>query len=123
MLDTEQQADYEAWKERKLMGSIDLSVGAYNAEMESQAVAWEEGMRTGVRRLVSGLPPSRYEEELISQNPYRKAGMNGERPHAEPLPEHQPSTVSETSETQLPAGAGPGETDPVEDARRAFGIE
>jgi hypothetical protein len=71
MLDAEEVADYEAWKERKLTGSTDLSVGAYNAEMEGPALAWEAGWRA---HELDGSP------ESYARNPYRAKGMTGERP-------------------------------------------
>lgn len=69
MLDREEQADYEAWKVRKLEGQIDLSVEAYNIEMEAPALAWEAGWDDA-----QGVYPKER-----SQNPYRAKGMNGER--------------------------------------------
>ena len=43
MLDPVEIAEYEAWKQRKLVGQIDLSVQAFNLEQEAGAFAWEEG--------------------------------------------------------------------------------
>lgn len=68
MLDPDSVAEYEAWKLDKMTGSVDLSVRAFNAEMEALALAWEAGWRTGRE---GKLP--------ITENPNRKPGMRGER--------------------------------------------
>lgn len=61
-------AAYEAWKEHKLTSETDLSVAAYNLEMEAQALAWDEGWRTG-----------QHPEDGIETNPYRGPGMRAAR--------------------------------------------
>ena len=75
MLDPEEVAGYEAWKEHKLTSHTDLSVSAYNIEQESAALAYEAGVRAAVF-------PSDKEKinSLIAANPYRGPGMMGERP-------------------------------------------
>jgi hypothetical protein len=45
VLDPAELAAYEAWKLAKLSGSVDLSVSAYNREVDTAALAWEEGWR------------------------------------------------------------------------------
>lgn len=40
MLDPDEVASYEEWKQRKIQGQLDLSVQAYNLEQESVALAW-----------------------------------------------------------------------------------
>jgi hypothetical protein len=70
-IDLDEAAEYEAWKERKLNGSLDLSYAAYNAEMSTAAVAWDEGFEACNSR--EGGFHSPHEDE----NPYRKAGMRG----------------------------------------------
>lgn len=67
MLDPEEMADYETWKERKLDESIDLSYAAYNVEREAAALAWEAGWRARD----SGRP--------FESNEYRGKGTAGER--------------------------------------------
>lgn len=122
MLDPEQQADFEEWRGRKILGQVDISPAAYNSEMEGLAVAWEEG----VKRLADygtverDWPLASIDlNEVIATNPYRRPGMRGERPSTDaPVP-----VSGNQSEAQLPAGAGPGETNPVEEAQRAFGIK
>ena len=60
MLDPDEMEAYEFWKRNKLLGQVDLTVGAFNAEMGALARAWDEG-RTS---------PS-------NVNPYRQPGMTG----------------------------------------------
>lgn len=92
MIDVDQQADFEAWRERKIVGQVDISVAAYNIEMESQAVAWEEGLAHGA------LGRSRAEVDLLMlDNPYRKAGMTGERPRHDAITVPRQQQVSETA--------------------------
>lgn len=75
MLDPDEVADFEAWKAHKLTSHVDLSVAAYNLEMEAQALAWE----AGVRAMANALPIRKSPTEVIEENPYRKPGMRGER--------------------------------------------
>lgn len=74
MLDPAEVADYEAWKERRLVGQTDLSVAAYNMELEAHALAFEDGVRAAIN-------PAETQKilEILEQNPYRKPGMNGYR--------------------------------------------
>jgi hypothetical protein len=74
MLDPDEFADYEAWKENKLTSQTDLSVRAYNAEMESLALAWEAGVRESIN--VSDIQKI---NSTLDRNPYRGKGMRGER--------------------------------------------
>ncbi len=67
MIDPDEFADYEAWREHKLTTSTDLSVQAYNTEMEAAALAYEAGWR------------DRDAGKSIEDSPYRKPGMRGER--------------------------------------------
>lgn len=67
MLDTEEQARFEAWREHKLNEQLDLSSTAYNLEVEGPALAWEAGWdahKAGKSR---------------ESNEYRAKGMDGER--------------------------------------------
>lgn len=75
MIDPDEFADYEAWREHKLTTSTDLSVQAYNAEMEAAALAYEAGARAAF----AGMVARRSEEDVIRENPYRKPGTRGER--------------------------------------------
>jgi len=74
MLDPDEVADYEAWKLAKLNSSQDLSVRAYNMEMEANALSWEEGWRAHANG------------ESFDSNRFRKPGMRGERRAATDLP-------------------------------------
>lgn len=83
MLDATELSAYEEWKEKKLLGQVDLSVQAFNAEMEGQAVAYERGVHDTVKETVN---PEDFEKrngvtsKLFGDNPYRRPGMLGERP-------------------------------------------
>ena len=82
MLDPDEVARYEEWKQRKIQGQLDLSVQAYNLEQESVALAWEDGW------------VARHAGKLFTDNQFRKPGMTGHRPPSatppQPLPpEHQ----------------------------------
>lgn len=68
MLDIDEMAAYEAWKEHKITTSTDISVGAFNLESEAVALAWEAGWRAHEK---SGSP------ESYAANPYRQKGMSG----------------------------------------------
>lgn len=70
MLDPDEMAAYEAWREHKLTMSTDLSVSTYNVEQEGPALAWEAGWDAA-----QGAHPKSREE-----NPYRARGMVAERP-------------------------------------------
>jgi len=67
MLDKAEVEAFELWKELRLTTSTDLSIDAYNAEMEGLALAWEAGAKAA-----SG--PDR----LPPPNPYRGRGTTGE---------------------------------------------
>lgn len=75
MLDPDEVADYEAWKARRLEGSIDLSPHAYNTEMEANAISWEEG----VRAAFDGVAIGQGREDVLRTNPFRAKGMRGYR--------------------------------------------
>lgn len=77
VLDAEEVAEFETWKAQKLAGITDLSVTAYNLEMESQALAYE----AGVRGLSTKVPAMNLNivQNVIDANPYRARGMKGER--------------------------------------------
>jgi hypothetical protein len=74
MLDPEEATSYEVWKQSKLVDSIDLSVAAYNREMEAAALAWEEGVRYGVDP--DNAPMTKM--GIRANNPYRGNGMRAE---------------------------------------------
>jgi len=74
MLDPDEFAEYEAWREHKLTSQTDLSVRAYNAEMESLALAWESGAMA-----FAGRGAGESLDDVIRTNPYRGKGMRGER--------------------------------------------
>lgn len=67
MLDIDEMAAYEAWKEHKITTSTDISVGAFNLESEAVALAWEAGWDAA-----QGAHPKARES-----NPYRQKGMSG----------------------------------------------
>jgi len=67
VLDIDEMAAYEEWKEHKLTTATDLSVGAFNLESEAVALAWEAGWDAA-----QGAHPKGREE-----NPYRAKGMSG----------------------------------------------
>lgn len=83
MLDPDEMAEYEAWKQRKLTSHPDLTVNAFNTEMEAQAIAWDEGYKTASNTATSA-----------RSNPYRQPGMRGHNRRDAP---------------QLPATAGQSE--------------
>lgn len=71
VLDPDEVADYEAWKERKLTASVDISPRTFNIEQEAPALAWEAGWLAHEKD--GSL-------EGYSANPYRGKGTSGERP-------------------------------------------
>ena len=70
MLDPEEMAQFEEWKEAKLTGSTDLSVFAFNKEMEALALAFD----AGVRASISSSDQQKI-RSVMDANPYRGAGM------------------------------------------------
>jgi len=84
MLDPDEVAAYEEWKARKASGSIDLSVTAYNSEMESQAVAYEKGVKDAVKDILEAVGDHQkarsVTERLVAASPFRKPGMRGHTP-------------------------------------------
>lgn len=73
MLDPDEVADFETWKQAKLNGIHDLSVSAYNTEMEALALAWEAGAKTAHEFRDADIT------SILAKNPHRKPGMKGER--------------------------------------------
>ena len=67
MLDEDEVAAFDEWKADKITHSQDLSVSAYNREMESVALAWEAGHRAAANGV------------KFEDNHNRKPGMRGER--------------------------------------------
>ena len=79
MLDPDEMAAYEAWKEHKLISSVDISVSAFNLEAESTAVAFEAGVDALSKQSKGGAS----EDDVATVkavNPYRQKGMTGYRP-------------------------------------------
>ena len=76
MLDPDEMAAYEEWKERKLTSSTDLSVSAFNVEQEGPALAYEAGVDAGVK----GAAAKKSAEEVKKASPYRAQGMTGHIP-------------------------------------------
>ena len=70
MLDPDEVAAFEVWKEHKLTTSIDLSANAFNLEQEAPALAWEAGWDAA-----QGAHPA-----ARASNPYRAKGTTGYRP-------------------------------------------
>lgn len=86
MLDPDEMAAYEAWKQHKLTGISDLSVSAFNTEQEATALAWAAGVKALHARIMptndlhrAGL--DQLLEHLLADNPYRKPGMTGYTKH------------------------------------------
>jgi hypothetical protein len=75
MLDPEEMADYEAWKQHKVTSQLDVSASAYNLEVESTALAYE----TGVKDAFAAVAVDINLPEVIAANPYRQPGMRGYR--------------------------------------------
>ena len=86
MLDPDEVASYEEWKQRKIQGQLDLSVQAYNLEQESVALAWEDGW------------VARDAGKLFTDNQFRKPGMTGYRPQPPQPPQPPLSTHQEEDE-------------------------
>lgn len=74
MLDPDEVAAYEEWKVRKLTGVQDLSIGAYNAEMEALALAYEQALKDAL-----GSDQQKI-NSLKAANPYRAPGMRAHNP-------------------------------------------
>lgn len=79
MIDPDEFASYEAWREHKLTSATDLSVRAYNMEQEAAALHWEEG----VKAMAAGAIIRENSADVMRKNPYRAKGMTGERPNAD----------------------------------------
>lgn len=82
MLDPDEVAHYEEWKGIKLAGSTDLSITAYNTEMEALALAWDNGAVKAIDEAVGPADAqkrSSLRDLLKAQNPHRKPGMKGAR--------------------------------------------
>lgn len=78
MLDAEAVADYEAWKQKKILGSQDLSLDAYNLEHiqdEGAALAYD----AGVDAAFSGIITRQNAADVKAASPYRGKGTAGER--------------------------------------------
>lgn len=76
MLDPDLVAEFEAWKAEKLNGQLDLSIATFNREAEALALAYEQGVKDAFK----GATIRQNAQEVIDSNPYRGAGMKGERP-------------------------------------------
>lgn len=76
MLDPDEMAAYEVWKQHKLTSVTDLSAHAFNLEQEAPALAWEAGVKAALGRAGT----AETIDDLLSSNPYRAPGMNGARP-------------------------------------------
>ena len=72
MLDPDEYAAYEAWKQTKLTTHPDLSVQAFNTEMTAQAVAYDEALEAVIGRV-----DWQKLQSFKSSNPYRQPGMRG----------------------------------------------
>lgn len=70
MLDPDEVANYEAWKERKLTSSTDLSVHAYNVEQEGLALAYDAGVDDGFKGQVA----LKSAKDVKAASPYRRKG-------------------------------------------------
>lgn len=92
MLDPDEVAAYEAWKHEKLLGTVDLSVRAYNAEMVGHAAAYERAIKDAMEVLPPISDISEKLSALSAKNPYRARGMRGAAPSI--------STTRITSESQ-----------------------
>jgi hypothetical protein len=75
MIDADEFAAYEMWREARVLGQVDVSVHAFNAEQEGLALAWEAGVMFAIKA-DNGLTTASIE----AANPYRGAGMTGARP-------------------------------------------
>lgn len=95
MIDPDEMAAYEEWKARRLSSRMDLSAAAFNADMESQALAWEAGAKKALRGRNVTTEELR---EILELNPHRAEGMRGFRKQ-----NHEPSGPG--------IGDGPGNTE------------
>jgi hypothetical protein len=79
VIDPEEQAAFEAWKIAKLRAAIDVSVTAYNTEMQALAIAWETGAKQTMAALHKfGIEiTDAMQEAILAENPQRKPGMTG----------------------------------------------
>ena len=75
MLDEREVERYNEWKAKKLLGQQDLSVDAYNLELEATALAYDRGVRTMGR----GMRTAEVQAELDA-NPFRVPGGIAEPP-------------------------------------------
>ena len=98
MLDEDEMAAYEAWKQQKLVSYPDVSVAAYNAEMGIHANAWDEGAKFALA--VSTLNATEWQmNAVLRENPFRQQGMRGHTPHADDgLPSPSALTNPDTTE-------------------------
>ena len=80
MLDPDEMEAFDLWKRNKLLGQVDLSVGAFNAEMSALARAYDEG--------IDAMENSRESASVLkARSPYRQPGMTGHTAHRSiPLP-------------------------------------
>ena len=83
MIDPDEMTAFEDWKAKKLMGQVDLSISAFNLEQESQALAYEAGVKDVFSELgedgaaKAGIATL---DEFLTTSPYRKPGMKGQKP-------------------------------------------
>lgn len=75
MLDPDEVAAYEQWKHDKLVSETDISIRAYNIEMEGHALAFD----SGVDAAFAGMIVKENAEQVKAKSPYRAKGMKGER--------------------------------------------
>lgn len=95
LLDAQDMADYEAWKLRKIEGSIDLSITAYNLEMSANALAWDEGARAAHK--VKDWDDI---DSILATNPFRQKGMRAYSASAE-LPADRTPTAAEAARAEF----------------------
>jgi hypothetical protein len=93
LLDAQDMADYEAWKLRKIEGSIDLSITAYNLEMSANALAWDEGARAA-HKTHDDI------DSILALNPFRQKGMRAYSASAE-LPADRTPTAAEAARAEF----------------------
>lgn len=81
MIDVEEFEAYEEWKLKKLSDHANTSVQAFNLEMASLALAFEEGVDAGVTLMQSdnGVTESAI-NRLKANSQFRKPGMTGHTP-------------------------------------------
>jgi hypothetical protein len=104
VIDPSELAEYEAWKLRKIEGQLDLTITAFNAEMESQALAWEEGAKSLLLHEVN----SSDQEKIMSlmrwiegNNPFRAKGMRGYREPSPELPADRAPSAAEAARAEF----------------------